>query len=131
MKPEQSDGEIDQDLLDWWECANCGETGRSSVSSCPNCAGMQIGSLTGDFDLPPCWKENTALAAALGVERLWVHLEGPGFIGMQDGEVELVREEIVRGMRPDPEGRPATAENVRQLAETYNDEFYEGVEAGA
>lgn len=114
------------DLLDWWECANCDASGNSGVSCCPNCGGMQIGSRTDDFELPPCWKEDTAVAAALGVERLWLHLDEPGFIGMEDGEVDLVRADIKAGEETDPETRRATAENVRELAESYNDEQFGG-----
>ena len=122
---EKHDGEVDrEELLDWWQCTNCGESGRASVSCCPECEGTQIGSETGGVDLPPCWKEDSALAAYCGVQRLWVHLDAPAFIGMADGEVKLVREEIARGREPDPEGRPATPSAVRELAEAYNDEFY-------
>jgi len=114
------------DLLEWWECASCGETGNSGVIECPSCGGMQIGLHTGDVDLPPCWREDseTAVSDAL---RLWTHLDGPGFIGLRgDDTVELVRADLRVGEEPDPERRPATAENVRELAETYNDEWFDG-----
>jgi len=119
-------GDHHDDLLDWWECATCGETGNSGVESCPSCGGMQIGLHTGDVDLPPCWKEDTKTAVHHAL-RLWRHLDGPGFIGLVDGDtVELVRADLRVGEEPDPETRPATAENVRELAEAYNDEWFDG-----
>ncbi|QCW05321.1 hypothetical protein FGF80_18625 (plasmid) [Natrinema pallidum] len=84
---------------------------------------MQLGSPEKITDLPPCWKESD-LAAARGVDRLFVHLDGPGFIGVEDGTAELVTADLARGEEPDPETRPATLENVQELAANYNDEFY-------
>lgn len=126
MSNDTDEPATERDLLDWWECAECGHSGNQTVHRCPGCGSMQIGDHTGDIDLPPCWKEDPVHAALVGVERLWTHLDGPGFIGMEDGEVELVTAEIRHGEEPDPETHPATAENVRQLAETYNDEAYGG-----
>jgi len=114
----------EDDLLGWWECDNCGASGRDDVAGCPSCGSMEIGRATGGVELPPCWKHEPAIASMHGVERTIVHLDGPAFISIDDGEAELIRAEIKAGEKPDPEGVPATAENVRELAETYNDEFY-------
>ncbi|ELY96526.1 hypothetical protein [Natrialba taiwanensis] len=116
--------EREGDLLDWWECASCGETGRNGIPQCPSCGSMQIGLCPDGVDLPPCWTESAADAAALGVDRLFFHLDGPGFIGIDGDEAELVGADLKAGEEPDPETRRATGENVRELAETYNDEFY-------
>lgn len=85
---------------------------------------FQTDEMKEDVDLPPCWKEDPAGAIGTGVDRLWVHLDGPGFIGMDGDELELVRAELRRGEEPEPETRPATAENVRELAESYNNDWY-------
>lgn len=125
MTGAESGEEIQQDTIDWWECAECGETGNSGVRCCPECDSMQIGTYDGGVDLPPCWKEDHGDAAASGCARLFLHLDGPGFIGVKhSGEAELVRAEIQAGEEPDPKVRPATPENIRDLAETYNDEWY-------
>lgn len=112
------------DLLACFECRDCGWSGDEALGGCPDCGSHQVGEPKEDVGLPPCWKEDAAVAIATDVDRLWVHLDGPGFIGMEGGEVELVRADISRGEEPDPEVRPATAENVRELAEKYNDEAY-------
>ncbi|WP_160164277.1 hypothetical protein, partial [Natrinema gari] len=89
----------------------------------PECGSMQLGPPEKITDLPPCWKESD-LAGAHGVDRLFVHLDGPGFIGVDDETAELVTADLARGEEPDPETRPATLENIHELAESYNDEFY-------
>jgi len=84
---------------------------------------MELGPPEKITDLPACWKESD-LAAARGVDRLFVHLDGPGFIGVEEGTAKLVSVDLSRGEEPDPETRPATLENIQDLAESYNDEFY-------
>lgn len=89
-------------------CEDCGYLRRESI----------------DVDLPPCWKEDETHAAAVGADQLFVHLDGPGFIGVNSGTAELVTADLMADEEPNPETRPATEENIQELAESYNDEFY-------
>ena len=106
-------------------CPNCG--GKLEQSSaddasveCEDCVYYEREEI--DVDLPPCWKESNDVPGDL--ERLFVHLDGPGFIGVRGDEAELVTADLANGEDPDPVIEPATPEKVRTLAESYNDDFY-------
>lgn len=121
MKREEHDTAVEQ-------CPACGaETAESEAKDmlveCTDCMWMQPAPI--DVDLPPCWKESDH-PENYGANRLFLHLDGPGFIAVHASEAILVRAELAVGETPDPERVGFTAESVRQLAETYNDEFYGG-----
>ncbi|WP_256394128.1 hypothetical protein [Natronoarchaeum rubrum] len=107
-------------------CPSCGgdlvpSEASDATAECERCVYFERPEL--DVVLPPCWKEDSE-PAARGVDQLFVHLDGPGFIGVDGDTAELVTADLAKGEEPDPVERDATEQNVRDLAQSYNDQFY-------
>lgn len=70
-----------------------------------------------NVELPAGWIRSPADADECGVDELFLHRTTAAFIGVSDGEAELVRADIAKGERPDPVVREANPAAIRELAE--------------
>lgn len=128
MTADQSEDETDRDDL---ECPDCGSSDTHEDGDhrlhCFNCGEINDAfsirfRQSGVAGLPEGWIRSPEDAEECGVDQLFLHRETAAFIGVEDGEAELVTAEIRLGEVPDPVTREATPEAIRELAEKHNDE---------